>query len=249
MSQRRIPQQIIPLVILFAAALGGLLLIRHLLVPESFGKYGHYRANAIDDIRAIPASYAGYQLCADCHEDQYNAKQSSYHRGLSCEVCHGPALKHANDPESATPKVPRGRDYCVLCHAYEMSRPSGFPQILPNNHNPGKSCMTCHDPHAPTTPNPPGECSACHAVIANQKAVSHHTDLACTTCHLAPKEHVSQPRLNRAEKPKTRDVCGGCHASDATNGIADAPRIDMATHGGRYLCWDCHYPHAPEALK
>ncbi len=22
--------------------------------------------------------------------------------------------------------------------------------------------------------------------------------------------------------------------------------IDVDTHGGRYLCWQCHYPHLPE---
>ena len=25
------------------------------------------------------------------------------------------------------------------------------------------------------------------------------------------------------------------------------PRIDLATHNPRYLCWQCHYPHDPKA--
>lgn len=248
MKSFRIPQQVIPLAILFTAAIVGLMLIRHLLVPDTFGQYGHYRAKAADEIRALPASYAGYQACVDCHDDIYTAKQASFHKGLSCEVCHGPAAQHIEDPENIKPTKPHGRDFCILCHGYNMSRPSGFPQILPNTHNPGKACLGCHNPHAPTTPRPPGECSACHAGIANQKAVSHHTDLACTTCHQVPKDHSLQPRLIRAEKPKSREICGRCHAKDA-QGIAEAPRIDMATHGGRYMCWDCHYPHAPEASK
>ena len=24
------------------------------------------------------------------------------------------------------------------------------------------------------------------------------------------------------------------------------PRVDIVEHGGRYLCWQCHYPHDPE---
>ena len=26
----------------------------------------------------------------------------------------------------------------------------------------------------------------------------------------------------------------------------EIPRVDMATHGERYVCWQCHYPHSPE---
>ncbi|MBI5267218.1 MAG: hypothetical protein HY851_08300 [candidate division Zixibacteria bacterium] len=244
-----VPQQVIPLAIIFAAGITGLLVIRHFLVPDTFGEHGHYRADAVDEIAALPVSYAGYQACVDCHDDIFTAKQSSFHKGLSCETCHGPAGQHVEDQDKFKPAKPHGREFCILCHGYNVSRPSGFPQILPNMHNPGKACVGCHDPHKPTTPRPPGDCSACHAGIANQKAVSHHTDLQCNTCHEVPKDHITQPRLSRAEKPTSRDICGKCHGKDATGGIEEAPRIDMASHGGRYMCWDCHYPHDPEATK
>jgi ribosomal protein S27AE len=27
----------------------------------------------------------------------------------------------------------------------------------------------------------------------------------------------------------------------------EIPRVEMRTHGERYLCWQCHYPHFPES--
>ena len=50
----RFPQQVIPLAILFGLAIVGLILIRHFLVPDTFGEYGHYRAKAVDEIAALP---------------------------------------------------------------------------------------------------------------------------------------------------------------------------------------------------
>src|SRR5262245_38330521 len=44
---------------LFAAGLFVFGIARAELVPASFGTLGHYRANAIDDIRARPVAYAG----------------------------------------------------------------------------------------------------------------------------------------------------------------------------------------------
>src|ERR1035441_2666943 len=38
------------------------------LVPRSFGQYGHYRGNAIKDTAALPISYAGHQVCESCHD-------------------------------------------------------------------------------------------------------------------------------------------------------------------------------------
>jgi len=113
------------------------------------------------------------------------------------------------------------------------------------SHNPIKPCISCHDPHDPKPKEPPRECQACHAEIARTKAVSHHVYVPCIRCHQTPEEHKLQPRQVPASKPETREFCGGCHAKDAASekGI---PRIDLATHGERYVCWQCHYPHLPE---
>lgn len=242
----RIRQQIVSLAILFALAIAALMVARILLVPESFGRYGHYRADAIDEIIATETKYAGYKACVQCHDDIYEIKEKSNHRGVSCEVCHGPAARHIEAPDEFVPDAPRGRGYCPLCHGYNPSRPTGFAQIITALHNPGKACMSCHDPHNPVAPHSPEECSACHREIASHKRVSHHATLSCEICHLVPREHHLNPRAVHAEKPRSRELCGGCHDKGA-NSPREIPRIDLETHGERYLCWDCHYPHHPEA--
>lgn len=246
MKSSRIPQQVIPLIILFGLGIITLLVARKLLVPKTFGEYGHYRAAAVDEIASLKPVYAGYKQCIDCHSDIYETKQKASHKGLSCEVCHGAALAHAEDPENVKPIVPTGRELCAKCHGYNVSRPSGFPQVIAETHNPGKGCMTCHNPHSPAPAKIIDQCAACHARIANQKAVSHHATLACTQCHIVPEQHFVTPRTVAAEKPSVKEVCGQCH-DRAANSSPEIPRIDIATHGGRYMCWDCHYPHFPEA--
>lgn len=246
MPKPRIRQQVTSLIILFALALAALIVARILLVPETFGKYGYYRADAIDDIVATDVKYAGYQACQECHDDISEMKARSNHKGVSCEVCHGPAARHTEAPDEFTPDAPRERGYCPLCHGFNPSRPTGFPQIITELHNPGKPCMSCHNPHNPLLPHEPEECSACHREIASEKRVSHHASLSCETCHTVPEEHQTSPRFVSVRKPMTREFCGGCHGrgADSSKGI---PRIDLETHGQRYLCWDCHYPHHPEA--
>jgi hypothetical protein len=241
-----IPKQVISLVVILVVALGALITARILFVPASFGKYGHYRADAVTEIAQKPIQYAGTGACAECHDDIYQNKQASHHRGLSCEVCHGPAAQHTEAPDEHLPKINRDRSLCVLCHGYNPSRPTGFPQITAELHNPGKACILCHSPHSPTLPHSPDDCSACHGGISNEKAVSPHADLECVTCHEVPADHLLSPRLVLALKPTTREFCGRCHAQDATSS-SEIPRVELVSHGGRYLCWDCHYPHHPEA--
>jgi hypothetical protein len=150
---KKIPQQIVSLAILFAVMLAGLIVARIILVPESFGEYGHYRADAVDDIMAMEINYAGAIVCEECHDDITEIKDRSNHRNVSCEVCHGPSVKHTEAPDEYTPDAPRERGYCPLCHGYDPSRPTGFPQIITELHNPGKPCMTCHEPHNPLLPH------------------------------------------------------------------------------------------------
>ncbi len=240
------PQQLRPLIILFAVLIAGLIVTRQLLVPKSFGEYGHYRGKAEEENATRDVAYAGYQACADCHEEIFEARENSRHSGVACETCHGPAAKHVDDPFESKPKIPHTRDFCPLCHGYNASRPSGFPQIIAERHNPGKPCMSCHDPHNPQLPSAPTECAACHRDIYNVKMLSHHASLDCTQCHDVPKEHLTSPELVKAKKPRERTKCGQCHAKDADS-PKSIPRIDMETHGHRYKCWDCHYPHYPEA--
>ncbi len=239
------PKQLTRLIIVFAVLTGGLIAARHRLLPKTFGERGHYRAAAVTAIQARPIRYAGRDACADCHEDIFKMHSQNRHQTVACEVCHGPAAAHTENPAEVKPPAPRKRTGCPLCHSYDPSRPTGFPQIDPQTHNPVKPCITCHNPHKPETPHVPGECGACHGQIARTKAVSRHALLACTDCHDTPEKHKVEPRDFHPDKPDTRAFCARCHGKDATR-VTDAPRIDVNTHGGRYLCWQCHYPHLPE---
>ena len=242
----QIPQQIISLGVLFSAALIIFVVARGFFVPPSFGQYGHYRAKSVDEIKERGIKYAGSEVCGDCHSEIYELKSKSYHKNVACEVCHGPAEKHAQDPGGSLPEIPHDRSQCAICHDYNLARPTGFPQIIASQHNPGKFCTQCHQPHNPMLPHTPEDCSACHREIASQKMVSPHASLECTRCHEVPPEHLTNPRAFEVKKPENKEFCGQCHARDA-NSPKEIPRVDIETHGGRYLCWDCHYPHNPEA--
>ena len=241
----KLPDQVIRLGILFIVAIVALVVVRSRFIPESFCELGHYRAASIETIAGQNPRYAGWQTCVECHEEHGEAKNNSYHRTVSCEVCHGPSDDHANDPESHSPIVPRLRgEGCLYCHEYLPSRPTGFPQIIERLHNPMDACVGCHDPHDPTPPETPESCSACHAQIARSKAISHHHRVACETCHEGEPAHRESPRANLPKKPTSREFCLQCHAVEA-NSATDIPRIDSTSHGGAYTCWQCHYPHFP----
>ncbi len=248
---QKLPQQVRHLAVIFVVLVGGLFVARRALVPATFGKLGHYRAAALDTIMAQPIHYAGHAACEPCHAPIVDKKSQSFHRGVACEVCHGAQAEHVMDPMGHKPPAPRTRAYCPLCHGYNPSRPTGFPQIDPVVHNPLRPCITCHDPHDPTPPHPPESCAACHGEIARTKAVSPHAQLPCTQCHEVDPRHVSSPRQVRPTKPTTREFCGRCHAPGAARPAGlprlEIPRVDLATHHPGYVCWQCHYPHHPEA--
>jgi len=126
------------------------LVARHFLVPESFGKYGHYRANSMDEIAALPAVYAGKTVCIDCHDTEAAKLASDKHAGLSCEVCHGPGALHADDPEKNILPKPGTREFCGRCHGIYLARSiKVINQIDIKTHNiERENCIDCHNPHA-----------------------------------------------------------------------------------------------------
>lgn len=251
----RVPIQIIQLGIVFAIVGVSVFFLRQKFVPETFGDLGHYRAAAVAANAELEHRYAGWQQCVVCHPDKVETKNSSYHRTVSCESCHGPSSEHVNRPMRLKPELPAGREPCLACHSYLVSRPTGFPQIIEERHNPVRACTGCHDAHDPTPPETIQECSACHNSIARSKAVSPHAPLACEVCHEAPPEHKIQPRAHLPKKPFEREFCGTCHAPGAEVpsvsygvdlSVYEIPRVDITTHGGTFVCWDCHYQHSPE---
>jgi len=243
---RKIPEQVRRLLVPCVIILGGSLVARHFFVPSDFGLYGHYRASSVVQNAEREIKFAGSAACSDCHDAEAAKKKSGYHQGVSCEACHGPAAAHTQDPENVKPYVPRARSHCLLCHEYQSSRPTGFPQVVADSHNPVKPCITCHQPHDPKPPQVPKGCDACHAKIQRVIAVSRHANVQCTICHETDKQHSVLPRQHPPKTPQTRELCGGCHAQDAKSD-KEIPRVNMNSHGEKHLCWECHYPHMPEA--
>ena len=133
----------------FAIALVGFFGIRAFLIPKSFGQYGHYRAEAINEIAALPTVHAGHQFCEVCHVDIHEAKTKGKHTGVACEACHGPQGKHADDPGSVVPQKPDPAKLCAQCHESSASKPASFPQISTADHFAGTVCNSCHPPHDP----------------------------------------------------------------------------------------------------
>lgn len=242
---KRLPEQVKRLSVLLIILMVVFIWVQSNLVPDDFGKLGHYRTSALTEMAKKEVSYAGEEVCMGCHDGVAEIKEGGNHKNLNCEVCHGPSAQHANNPFEYTPKAPRKRELCPACHEYLPSRPTGFPQIISASHNHLKACITCHDPHEPVPPETPKECAACHGKIANTKKVSHHANVKCTTCHQTPEQHKMNPRENLPSKPEKREFCGQCHSdkADAAKGI---PGIDLETHKRKYVCWQCHYPHLPE---
>lgn len=134
---------------LLIAAVAAFLLIRQAVVPKTFGQYGHYRAAALDDIRARPIKFSGHETCETCHTDVAEIKNKGPHAGVGCEACHGPSAAHTEDPSGHPAIKPDPLILCVRCHEANPSRPKTFPQVVSQDHAGGNSCAMCHQPHSP----------------------------------------------------------------------------------------------------
>jgi uncharacterized CHY-type Zn-finger protein len=134
---------------LFVLAFLVFLVVRHFVVPKSFGQYGHYRGAAINEIAARPVTFAGHDSCEGCHTDVVDVKVKGKHAHVNCEACHGAQSKHADDPTGVKPVLPDTAVLCARCHTASAAKPKGFPQVVPADHSNGMPCDTCHKPHNP----------------------------------------------------------------------------------------------------
>lgn len=140
-------EHLLRLAALFGAGTLVFVVAQAVLVPADFGKYGHYRAGALDAVAARPLVHAGERACAECHEEVVTARAPGRHAAVRCESCHGPLAAHARGEAEA--KKPDPKALCVRCHEKSPARPAAFPQVNAAEHAGGESCATCHQPHAP----------------------------------------------------------------------------------------------------
>jgi hypothetical protein len=146
-----LPPQIKHLLPAFLVFIFLFLLGRHLIIPDTFGDLGHYRAASLEDNADKDLQYAGHETCADCHDDIADGKAAGVHRSVTCETCHGPGLAHTDNMEASSIKVPEGRDHCGLCHGMVTGRDKAtITQINLEEHNTeNENCTDCHNPHQP----------------------------------------------------------------------------------------------------
>ena len=137
------------LVVVSAIAVVAFLQLRHAMVPPGYGKYGHYRSGALEDNRGRPIKYAGHESCELCHDAVVAVKKTGRHARIACETCHGPLVKHTEDPMAAKPRRPEAAGLCVRCHEADAAKPKTFPRVITKEHSGGAPCDACHQAHRP----------------------------------------------------------------------------------------------------
>jgi hypothetical protein len=145
-----IPPQLTRLAIAFAVFISLFLVLRHFLVPDTFGEYGFYRGASLTDNAKPEIHYSGQLACFECHQDIEDLKKQDVHSELHCETCHGPGQKHVLSGVAEDILKPSEREFCGLCHSMNAAKQkSAVFQIDLSKHNVGKNCIECHNPHQP----------------------------------------------------------------------------------------------------
>lgn len=142
-----------------AAVLG--LVVKMIATPRSFGKYGHYRGDAVMDERNREIRHMTNDSCLSCHPHIKEMHLEGIHKTVSCEFCHGPFADHIRDGKKiGVLPVKRGEEItqlCLRCHNKIIrARPKEYikmvamPQHLEEKHvRTDHVCDQCHNVHAP----------------------------------------------------------------------------------------------------
>ena len=126
------------------------MVLKYYLTPDTFGEKGPYRYASIAEIQQTKMKYAGKDRCNECHDDKVEEIGMDVHANLSCETCHGPGLMHAEKDGDYDMLIPTEREMCALCHSMNISRITReIIQVNILEHNTGKKCTDCHNPHMP----------------------------------------------------------------------------------------------------
>ena len=209
---------------------------RAALVPDSYGRYGYYRGDAVREaMRTSKPAHQGRAVCAGCHAEEAALHAKDFHSGIQCESCHGSGGEHVASvgqrAEGATGHVevvvPRTQEPCLWCHRRLAARPTSFPQIDPEEHlrafavaDLETPCMRCHNPHEPLFLETPLREARLHPGIQQ-----------CRDCHAGAVD-VAAPR---GDDHQIVFECRYCHADLAAD-------FAGRTHGGLY-CGRCHQSH------
>ena len=140
---------------------GGGLFLKQLLLPDSFGVYGPYRADAITEAALIPIRHGTNESCYKCHDHEAKYHKKGRHKTISCEFCHGVYADHIMDAKKiGTLPVKKDKEIitlCLRCHNTEIKarheeviKTVAMPDHLKSqNVKITHNCNQCHYVHAP----------------------------------------------------------------------------------------------------
>ena len=205
---------------------------------------------------AAGAKYVGEATCYECHTDKKAAFAKTLHSkavdprtpasAAGCETCHGPASKHADDPDNFKPRqfkkinADESSAVCTTCHA------SGEHALWAGSKHEARrvACATCHSVHSAKGPKLMKEatqakvCASCHANIVNKLNRFNHMPvredvMACASCH---NTHGS-PNVKMLRTGTTVDqACASCHAEKRGPYLWEHAPVANS-------CVTCHDPH------
>jgi predicted CXXCH cytochrome family protein len=167
-----------------------------------------------------PMDVADPEECAECHRDEFNSWQASYHANT--------ATNNTFLEEYAAQGRPT---YCMGCHA------SGYDPNTGNYAHEGVVCSMCHvettnaqHPPAPVVATDASEvCAQCHSgahsPTYNEWLASDHktAGVDCVDCHT--------PHDNGLILGDVNSTCGDCH---------EGAMVDEVHMGDDMTCVDCH---------
>lgn len=143
------PKLIFRLFFSFLIFVSVFILIQRFLTPNSFGKYGHYRANAIEDNKIKTLYYKGEEACISCHQEVYNLMSEDVHYNIGCESCHVPKVDIYTECANNPPVIDGTLELCAQCHEPNLGGFKKIPQLVFEDHEDGRNCIECHNVHAP----------------------------------------------------------------------------------------------------
>lgn len=225
-SQQKDYRHIRLVIIVVIILLAGAAFVRQLFVPDIVvGEYGFYRAVAPEHARDFTIKHVGETVCIDCHDDVAELHDKDVHATVACEDCHGPGWEHADDPLEVPPDyVPKGKQYCLICHQRLDARPGAFPQIELQEHydfvgvaDKSTDCIACHSPHEPLYLDRDLRTARLHPLITQ-----------CRDCHIGRTDRT----MPRPAGHPTVFECNYCHSNVVK---------DFATRSHSIIeCTTCH---------
>ena len=152
---------IIRIILILIAVVGVGVVVRAMVMPKSFGEFGHYRGDAVEDEINRPIRNGTNASCLVCHPYIRKMHMEGVHKTVSCEFCHGPMADHVKDGKviAHLPKK-EGKEIktlCMRCHNQIIrARPKesikmiSMPRHLEEKHvRTDHNCNQCHNVHAP----------------------------------------------------------------------------------------------------